>query len=100
MIRDREEKSCRLPNFGRFRSVWVLTLLLLLLSLHSYEPSLSPPLVRRGALNVRPRGATAPALPDGVAGVYVVYRRPKAFLSAALSFRTAYPEAPLYIICD
>jgi hypothetical protein len=44
--------------------------------------------------------APPPSAPDGIVGVYVVYRRPKAMLQAALSFRTAYPDAPLYIVCD
>ena len=100
--------ACRVPSFGRYRSVWLITLLLLLFSLQRYEPAAAHEAGRAAVAGARPpftavRGRGAPAaaaLPDGVAGVYVVYRRPKAFLSAALSFRTAYPEAPLYIVCD
>ena len=42
------------------------------------------------------RGAAA----DAVAGIYVVYRRPKAFLTAALSFRDAYPETTFVLAGD
>ena len=98
----------RIPNFGRYRSVWLVTLLLLLAALLAYEPSLAraprAPLSPSRAAALHAAGtATAAAsllLPDSIAGVYVVYRRPKAFLSAALSFRTAYPESSLYIVCD
>lgn len=46
------------------------------------------------------RAQRAPPAPDAIAGVYVAFRRPKPFLTAALAFRDAYPETSFYIVCD
>ncbi len=46
------------------------------------------------------RAQRSPPAPDAIAGVYVVFRRPKPFLTAALSYRDAYPETSFYIVCD
>jgi hypothetical protein len=60
-------------------------------------PSLVPVKAVRGDLEVALRGA--PQEGD-IAGLYIVYRRPKAFLSVAQSFRDVYPSANFFIACD
>ena len=104
MARQEEKRGVvggsNIPKLG-----WLLTTILACLILvlvveplikaHSSLPT-SP--VMSAVAKLLPR--LAPSSPDGIVGVYVVYRRPKAFLAAALSFRTAYPDSPLYIVCD
>ena len=50
--------------------------------------------------SVTVRAEGVPPAPDAVAGVYIVFRRPKPFLTAAISFRDMYPETSFYIVCD
>jgi hypothetical protein len=50
-------------------------------------------------------GVRAPPPPpsDGlpaIAGIYVYYRRPKAFLHSVAAFRAAYPTSTLVMVCD
>ena len=92
---------------------WLTLVLLFLILVLIVEPlvkthaslQMSPTASAVGKLAPRVAGgaglaALPPPSPDGIVGVYVVYRRPKAMLAAALSFRTAYPDSPLYIVCD
>lgn len=52
----------------------------------------------------RPKGLKpASAFDDGsphVAGVYVYYKRPKAFMHSITAYRAAYPTANLFMLCD
>ena len=94
------------PSIKKFNvfNLWPLASLILgfLIAYLYIEPMIrahrvtSPSRVQRISRVSSPAAASN----DGIVGVYVVYRRPKAFLSSVLSFRTAYPESPLYIICD
>jgi hypothetical protein len=97
------------PSFLARAWPWVSLLLAALVTLLYVEPLLRAhttvvvpaPNVHRIARATPVAESGGPALEGPtIVGVYVVYRRPKAFLSAVLSFRTAYPEAPLYIVCD
>lgn len=59
--------------------------------------SIAPPRVRTTVARALPLPLSAV---DSVLGIYVVYRRPKAFLAASQSFRDAYPDAALFLVCD
>jgi hypothetical protein len=101
-----------IPRVGAWLTVVLLFLILVLIvePLVQTHASLHPAggaATAVAASKLSPRGGAPPpppapsaSAPDGIVGVYVVYRRPKAMLAAALSFRTAYPDSPLYIVCD